>query len=140
MNIEELAAKYIELARENVNVKKIFPPNRYTFTKEYFRPIKGWDPEWYEVMSGWMTILEEKGWKVSFYDRDAGEMTILNWEYLYDSKLPSCSVWVEPAEAMVLIDVSQLTGEKCSQLSLGKEEFYKLSNPPSKPIDPKNWV
>ena len=126
MNAQELADKYIELARENVNIKKIFPPNRYTFTARYFRPIKGWDKEWYNAMYAWMEILKSKGWKISFYDKQAGESSVMNFEYLYDSELSSCSSGFDLEDIKKMMDFSQLTGEKCSQLALDKEEYYKL--------------
>lgn len=141
MNVyNELANKYIEIARENVNIKKIFPPNRYTFTNKYFRKINGWDKKWYNTMYGWMDILKNASWKVSFYDRDAGESSILNFQYLYDSELPSCSSQFSLEDIHKIMNFSQLTPDKCSQLCIDKEEFYKLSNPLSKPFDFREYV
>jgi len=126
MTTLELANKYKELARENVNVKQVFPPNRYLFTEEYFRPISGWDKEWYDTMYGWMEILESEGWKVSYYDRDCGESLLRNFEYLYDEKLPSCSAFESNN-----LNFSLLRGDKCSQLAVIKEKEYSLFGPPS---------
>lgn len=140
MTIEELSNKYIELARENVNVKKIFPPNRYIFTTKYFRSIKGWDEEWYKIMYGWMDILKSKGWKEYWYDRDAGESMFCNFQYLYDLELPSCSASFNIKDINKIVQWTELNGEKCHQTALDSEEYYKLSNPVSQPIHFNDFI
>lgn len=128
MNIEQLSEKYIELARKNVE-NGLFPPNIYTFTLEKFRPINGWDEEWYRVFHGWIAILENKGWKKSYYDRDWGEINMFNFQYLYDSELPSCCSSIFTESFQDLIDIKMLVPSNCSQLAIKVNyEKYKLSN------------
>lgn len=84
MTIKELAELYMAEAKESVEVKKCFPQNIYAFTTKNFRPIKGWDEEWYDVMHGWTEVLQKQGWSIRWADPKAGESQFFNFQYCYN--------------------------------------------------------
>lgn len=116
----KLANQYETESRERVKNKK-YPENRYTFTQKHFRPIKGWDTEWYDVMYEWVTVLKSKGWQERWADKDLGEMCIGNFQYLYDADpatlgVPPVDMTIEGM--MKRVNLNKLDPQYCSQVAL----------------------
>ena len=97
--IEQIADKYVVEAESLVAEGKCCPPI-YKFVSANFRPISGYDPEWYKALNGVRDTLRTKGYRFQKMRQGDWFESFMDYEYWYPRELTELGFLICTEEEM----------------------------------------